>query len=76
MSRRWKLKLRRDRKPGDARWRHGLWPARSVERFVVSFPKSGRTWLRVMMAVAEAGARGEAIAHSPSQRPGGSLLSR
>jgi len=60
MSRRWKLKLRRDRKPEDARWHHGLWPARSVERFVVSFPKSGRTWLRVMMAVAEAGARGEA----------------
>ncbi|OFW72034.1 MAG: hypothetical protein A2Y55_13515 [Actinobacteria bacterium RBG_16_68_12] len=58
MSRR--LKLRRDRKPEDARWKHGLWPARSVERFVVSFPKSGRTWLRVMMAVAEAGARGEA----------------
>ena len=58
MSRRWKL--RRDRKPEDARWQHGLWPARSVERFVVSFPKSGRTWLRVMMAVAEAGARGEA----------------
>jgi len=58
MSRRWKL--RRDRKPEDARWHHGLWPARSVDRFVVSFPKSGRTWLRVMMAVAEAGARGEA----------------
>ena len=57
-SRRWKL--RRDRKAEDARWKHGLWPARSVERFVVSFPKSGRTWLRVMMAVAEAGARGEA----------------
>ncbi len=61
MSRRWKL--RRDRKPEDARWRHTLWPARSVERFVVSFPKSGRTWLRVMMAVAEAGARGEAPEH-------------
>ena len=58
MSRRWRL--RRDRKPEDARWHHGLWPARSVDRFVVSFPKSGRTWLRVMMAVAEAGARGEA----------------
>jgi hypothetical protein len=29
-----------------------------VENFVVSFPKSGRTWLRVMMAVAEAEARG------------------
>jgi len=58
MSRRWKLG--RDRKPEDAQWQHGLWPARSVERFVVSFPKAGRTWLRVMMAVAEAGARGEA----------------
>jgi len=45
--------------PEPVRWKHDLWPARSVERFIVSFPKSGRTWLRVMMAVAEAGARGE-----------------
>ena len=56
--RRWKQ--RRQVRPEPASWKHGLWPARSVERFVVSFPKSGRTWLRVMMAVAEAGARGEA----------------
>jgi hypothetical protein len=40
------------------KWRHNHWPSRSVENFVVSFPKSGRTWLRVMMAVAEAEARG------------------
>jgi hypothetical protein len=36
------------------KWRHNHWPARNVENFVVSFPKSGRTWLRVMMAVAMA----------------------
>jgi len=58
MMRRWKK--RGQVRPEPASWKHGLWPARSVERFVVSFPKSGRTWLRVMMAVAEAGARGEA----------------
>jgi Sulfotransferase domain len=40
------------------KWRHNHWPARSVENFVISFPKSGRTWLRVMMAVAESQARG------------------
>lgn len=43
----------------DTSWRHILWPSRKVEGFVVSFPKSGRTWLRVMLAVAEARARGE-----------------
>jgi hypothetical protein len=42
----------------DTSWRHLLWPSRRVERFVVSFPKSGRTWLRMMLAVAEARARG------------------
>jgi len=42
------------------KWRHNHWPARSVENFVVSFPKSGRTWLRVMMAVAESQSRGVA----------------
>lgn len=40
------------------KWRHNNWPARSVENFVISFPKSGRTWLRVMMAAAEAETRG------------------
>ena len=40
------------------KWRHNHWPARSVENFVIFFPKSGRTWLRVMMAVAEAETRG------------------
>jgi hypothetical protein len=43
----------------DGAWRHRLWPSRSVESFVVSFPKSGRTWLRVLMAVVEARLRGE-----------------
>lgn len=36
------------------RWRHPTWPARSIDRFVVSFPKSGRTWLRVLVGAAEA----------------------
>jgi hypothetical protein len=46
--------------PSPPKWRHNHWPARSVENFVVSFPKSGRTWLRVMMAVAESQSRGVA----------------
>ncbi len=46
--------------PGDDdAWRHRLWPSRKVESFVVSFPKFGRTWLRVLMAVVEARLRGE-----------------
>jgi hypothetical protein len=40
-------------------WRHLLWPSRKVESFVVSFPKSGRTWLRVLLAVVEAHRRDE-----------------
>ena len=39
-------------------WRHPFWPSPSLDRFVVSYPKAGRTWLRVMLAVAEAHARG------------------
>ena len=35
-------------------WRHPTWPARSIDRLVVSFPKSGRTWLRVLLAGVEA----------------------
>ncbi len=35
------------------RWRHGKWPAREISQLVVSFPKSGRTWLRVLMGAAE-----------------------
>jgi hypothetical protein len=35
-------------------WRHPFWPAPGVDRFVVSYPKAGRTWLRVMLAVVEA----------------------
>jgi Sulfotransferase domain len=44
--------------PPDA-WRHLQWPSRKVESFVVSFPKSGRTWLRVLLAVVEAHRRRE-----------------
>ena len=40
-------------------WRHLQWPSRKVESFVVSFPKSGRTWLRVLLAVVEARRRGD-----------------
>jgi hypothetical protein len=39
-------------------WRHPTWPARDIERLVVSFPKSGRTWLRVLMGAAEAARAG------------------
>jgi hypothetical protein len=49
---------RRRALPDPPKWRHNHWPARSVENFVISFPKSGRTWLRVMMAAAEAEMRG------------------
>jgi hypothetical protein len=45
--------------PGRDTWRHLQWPSRKVESFVVSFPKSGRTWLRVLLAVVEADRRGE-----------------
>ena len=38
-------------------WRHRFWPAPSVDRFIISYPKAGRTWLRVMLAVSEAEAR-------------------
>ena len=41
----------------DPAWRHLQWPSRKVESFVVSFPKSGRTWLRVLLAVVEANRR-------------------
>ena len=44
--------------PGPDAWRHRQWPSRKVESFVVSFPKSGRTWLRVLLAVVEANRRG------------------
>jgi hypothetical protein len=43
---------------GRETWRHLQWPSRKVECFVVSFPKSGRTWLRVLLAVVEADRRG------------------
>jgi hypothetical protein len=39
-------------------WRHPFWPAPSLDRFVISYPKAGRSWLRVTLAVAEAHARG------------------
>lgn len=44
--------------PDPDAWRHRQWPSRKVESFVVSFPKSGRTWLRVLLAVVEANRRG------------------
>jgi hypothetical protein len=56
MIRRWRMRGRTE--PPAPKWRHNHWPARSVENFVVSFPKSGRTWLRVMLAAAEAESRG------------------
>jgi Sulfotransferase domain len=40
-------------------WRHRQRPSRKVESFVVSFPKTGRTWLRVLLAAVEANRRGE-----------------
>ncbi|MGH7291548.1 MAG: sulfotransferase domain-containing protein, partial [Myxococcota bacterium] len=43
------------------RWHHPTWPARGIERFVVSFPKSGRTWLRVLMGAAEGANRGASL---------------
>lgn len=43
------------------RWQHRKWPARSIEQFVVSFPKSGRTWLRVLLGAAEAHRHGATI---------------
>lgn len=43
------------------RWRHPTWPARDIDRFVVSFPKSGRTWLRVLMGAAEGANRGASL---------------
>jgi hypothetical protein len=50
---------RRVASPSPPKWRHNHWPARSVQDFVISFPKSGRTWLRVMLAIAVAETRGE-----------------
>lgn len=45
-----------DRRAADDRkFLHPDWPAGSVSRFVVSFPKAGRTWLRMMLAAALAG---------------------
>ena len=44
--------------PDPDAWRHRQWPSRRVESFVVSFPKSGRTWLRVLLAAVEANRRG------------------
>lgn len=43
------------------RWHHPTWPARGIYRFVVSFPKSGRTWLRVLMGAAEGAHRGASL---------------
>ena len=43
------------------RWHHPTWPARGIDRFVVSFPKSGRTWLRVLMGAAEGANRGASL---------------
>ena len=43
------------------RWHHPTWPARGIDRFVVSFPKSGRTWLRVLMGAAEGARSGIAL---------------
>ena len=48
----------RSETPPRVLWRHAQWPARSIERFVVSFPKSGRTWLRALLGAAEAHRRG------------------
>jgi hypothetical protein len=49
------------------RWHHPTWPARGIERFVVSFPKSGRTWLRVLMGAAEGARRGGSIAKESAE---------
>jgi hypothetical protein len=42
-----------------SRTSHRDWPRPEIEQFVVSFPKSGRTWLRVLLAGAEAVASGQ-----------------
>lgn len=47
--------------PPKVRWQHRKWPARSIDRFVVSFPKSGRTWLRVLLGAAEAHRHGATV---------------
>ena len=47
--------------PPQVRWQHRKWPARSIEQLVVSFPKSGRTWLRVLLAAVEAQRQGATI---------------
>ena len=43
-------------------WKHQDWPAREIENYVVSFPKCGRTWLRVMLGAALAEREGNSPA--------------
>lgn len=38
---------------------HGDWPPPSVDSFIVSFPKAGRTWLRVLLPTSIAFTRGQ-----------------
>jgi hypothetical protein len=45
----------------DTSWRHEWWPSPQVEDFVVSYPKSGRTWLRALLSAAEAASRSEPV---------------
>lgn len=40
---------------------HRDWPAADINEFIVSFPKCGRTWLRVLLGAALAKAQGESV---------------